>query len=156
MKRYPYSNIDQNLPVSLWRRLAAMAYDTLLLLSVLLFATAIIVIPLGMTTGDGEISNNILYQLYLLILAVGYFLWPWLRGGQTVGMRSWRVRLVGMDGEPVTLIQSSVRLIAALLSWAPLGLGHLWVLIDPAKLAWHDRLSKTRLILVEKESLPIA
>ncbi len=143
-------NIDQNLPLSFWRRLAAMAYDTLLLLSVLLLATAIIVIPLGMTTGEGQIADNLIYRLYLLLLIMGYFIWPWLRGGQTVGMRSWRARLVSMDGERVELKQLLIRFIAALFSWALLGLGFFWILIDPAKLAWHDRLSNTRLILVKK------
>ncbi len=144
-------NIDQNLPLSFWRRLAAMAYDTLLLLSVLLLATAIIVIPLGMVTGEGQIADSLIYRLYLLLLIVGYFIWPWLRGGQTVGMRSWRARLVSMDGEEIGLKQLLIRFIAALLSWAVLGLGFFWVLIDPAKLAWHDRLSNTRLILVDKK-----
>lgn len=128
-----------------------MAYDTLLLLSVLLLATAIIVIPLGMTTGEGQISDNIIYRLYLLLLIIGYFVWPWLRGGQTVGMRSWNVRLVSMDGEQVVLKQVLIRLLAALLSWLAVGLGFFWVLVDPAKLAWHDRLSNTRLILVDKK-----
>ncbi|MCF6281965.1 MAG: RDD family protein [Candidatus Polarisedimenticolaceae bacterium] len=128
-----------------------MAYDTLLLLSVLLLATAIIVIPLGMTTGEGQISDNIIYRLYLLLLIIGYFIWPWLRGGQTVGMRSWNVRLVSMDGERVVLKQVLIRLLAALLSWLAMGLGFFWILVDPAKLAWHDRLSNTRLILVEKK-----
>jgi len=144
-------NIDQNLPLSFWRRLAAMAYDILLLLSVLLLATAIIVIPLGMVTGEGQIADSLIYRLYLLLLIVGYFIWPWLRGGQTVGMRSWRARLVSMDGEEIGLKQLLIRFIAALLSWAVLGLGFFWVLIDPAKLAWHDRLSNTRLILVDKK-----
>ncbi len=144
-------NIDQNLPLSFWRRLAAMAYDTLLLLSVLLLATAIIVIPLGMTTGEGQIADSLIYRLYLLLLIVGYFVWPWLRGGQTVGMRSWRARLVSMDGEKIRLKQLLIRFIAALFSWALLGLGFFWVLIDPAKLAWHDRLSNTRLILVDEK-----
>jgi uncharacterized RDD family membrane protein YckC len=150
MSQY-FTNIDQNLPLSFWRRLAAMVYDTLLLLSVLMIATGIIVIPLGMVTGEGEIADNLLYRLYLMVLIVGYFVWPWLRGGQTVGMRSWRARLVSMDGSAVELKQVLIRFFAALLSWAVMGLGFFWVLIDPAKLAWHDRLSNTRLILVEKK-----
>ncbi len=150
MSQY-FTNIDQNLPLSFWRRLAAMVYDTLLLLSVLMIATGIIVIPLGMVTGEGEIADNMLYRLYLMVLIIGYFVWPWLRGGQTVGMRSWRARLVSMDGGGVELKQVLIRFFAALLSWAVMGLGFFWVLIDPAKLAWHDRLSNTRLILVEKK-----
>jgi uncharacterized RDD family membrane protein YckC len=102
-------------------------------------------------TGEGEIADNLLYRLYLMVLIVGYFVWPWLRGGQTVGMRSWRARLVSMDGSAVELKQVLIRFFAALLSWAVMGLGFFWILIDPAKLAWHDRLSNTRLILVEKK-----
>ena len=65
-------------------------------------------------------------------------------------MRAWRVKLVRNDGSPVRLRDALLRYFAALLSWAPLGLGFLLILVDPQHLAWHDRLSGTRLVMLKK------
>jgi uncharacterized RDD family membrane protein YckC len=89
-------------------------------------------------------------QLYLLLIAFAFFGWFWVHGGQTLGMRAWRLRLVSADGGPVSWKQAAIRFAAALLSWSCLGLGFFWALIDREKRAWHDRLSGTRLILLPK------
>ncbi len=65
-------------------------------------------------------------------------------------MRSWRLRVVREDGSPLKWTDALKRLLYALLSWLPLGLGYLWILVDNDKLAWHDRLSGTRLVLLAK------
>lgn len=65
----------------------------------------------------------------------------WVRGGQTLGLRSWRLRL---DGGPITWMHAFKHFAGAILSWPPLGLGFLWPIFDREKLAWHDRLSGTR------------
>lgn len=65
-------------------------------------------------------------------------------------MRSWRLRVVRNDGAPLNGSDALKRLLCALLSWLPLGLGYLWILVDRDRLAWHDRLSGTRLVLLAK------
>jgi len=92
----------------------------------------------------------ILQGIFLLIV-IGFFTWFWTHGGQTLGMRAWRLKLLSRDGQAVTLRQALVRLAGALLSLLPAGLGLLWVLIDPQRCAWHDRLSDTRLIVLPKK-----
>ena len=74
----------------------------------------------------------------------------WTRGGQTLGMRAWRCRLVAADGEPVGWGQTVARFAAALVSWAALGLGFWWALADPERRTWHDRWSGTRIVLVPR------
>ncbi len=82
-------------------------------------------------------------------MGVGFHLWFWTHGGQTLGMRAWRLRLVSDDGDKVTLRQALVRYAVAILSWLVLGLGFLWILFDGKKRAWHDIASRTRLVLVD-------
>lgn len=136
----------------LFRRLAAIGYDCLLLAAILTTGAAAVVLPLGITLGlrGEEIASSPLFQLYLLGLILGFFCWFWVRGGQTLGMRAWRIRLVRSDGTPVRLGDALLRLAAAALSWAALGLGFLWIWLDRDGLAWHDRLSGTRLVMLEK------
>ena len=92
---------------------------------------------------------NPLLSLYLLTIACLYFTWPWTHGGQTLGMRSWKVCLVAADGGPVAWRQAALRFFVALLSLAALGLGYFWALRDRDGLTWHDRAAATRLERVE-------
>lgn len=136
------------------RRLAAMLYDSLLLLAILALAVALLVIPYGMLLGSPYPHEDRIYrallQGYLLLVAGGFFSFFWVRGGQTLGMRAWRLRVLRDDGEPLGWGDAWVRFGAALLSLAPAGLGFVWVLIDSDRRAWHDRLSRTGLVMVAK------
>ena len=137
---------------SLLRRLAAVVYDSLLLVALLILAATLIVLPLGVTLDiDGaRLAAHPLFRLYLLLVIIGFFCGFWLRGGQTLGMRAWRIMLVRNNGGRVRLQDTLLRLAAAALSWAALGLGYLWSVLDREKLTWHDRLSGTRLVLLKK------
>lgn len=142
------------LPVAgLLRRLGALLYDTLLVLAVLM-AVTLLFLPL---TGGEAITPaqsgalETVYQLVLLVLIVAFFGWFWVNRGQTLGMAAWRLRIERDDGGPLTWTDSLKRLGAACLSWLPGGLGFLWVLLDRDRLAWHDRLSRTRLVVEPKK-----
>jgi len=128
---------------SLARRLGAVLYDSLLLAALLMLVSFVYLPLVGRMLPPGV--NRPLYQLLLLAVSYAYFAGFWVRGGQTLGLRTWKLRLVGRDGGPVTWTRATWRFLAALFSWLCLGLGFLWVLVDPEKLAWHDRLSNTRL-----------
>ena len=65
-------------------------------------------------------------------------------------MRAWRIMAVRNDGSPLTLRDALVRFASSILSWAALGIGFIWSLFDEEKLTWHDRLSGTRLVILEK------
>ena len=56
-------------------------------------------------------------------------------------MRAWRLRIVTVDGKGISWLQALKRFLGAIVSWLPLGLGYLWVLVDPERRAWHDRMS---------------
>lgn len=130
------------------RRLLAICYDSLLLFGVLFIAA----IPLALLPEAVKTARVVRLgmQGYLLAICAGFFVWFWVHGGQTLGMRAWHIRLVADDGSVVSRRQAILRFFAALLSLAGLGLGFLWVLFDRDGLAWHDRLTGTRVIVTPK------
>jgi uncharacterized RDD family membrane protein YckC len=138
--------------VTLLRRLGAMLYDALLLSGLLLLATAVFIIPYDLLAArpypHGELLYRTLLQIYLLAVIAGFFVYFWTHGGQTLGMRTWRLRVIRDDGTPLNSRDALRRLAWATLSLLPAGLG-LWLsLFDRERLAWHDRRSRTRLVMV--------
>lgn len=141
-------------PAGLLRRLGALFYDSMLLLAVLMLATAAF---LPLTGGEAldpraHPALEFVYRAVLALLIVGYYGIFWTRRGQTLGMASWRLRIERDDGATLDWRDTALRLAAAVLSWLPLGLGFLWIAIDPQRRAWHDRLSGTRILLVPKDT----
>ncbi|MGI9229455.1 MAG: RDD family protein [Gammaproteobacteria bacterium] len=126
----------------LGRRLLAILYDSCLLLATLLIATAAL---LPVTGGQAIASGNPLYSLYLLLLSYVYFIWQWHKGGQTLGMRAWRIRLGSETGGQAGWGTLSLRFCYALLSWLLLGGGFWCALADRQHRTLHDRLSGTHL-----------
>lgn len=132
-------------PVALWRRFAAMFYDSLALFGIWFVAAGIVV---GFNHVEAVHDQNPWFRAYLLALAYGYFGLCWHRGGQTLGMKSWHIRVVdAVTNAPLTWRQTVVRFAVGLISWLPAGLGYWWALIGPRQ-TWHDRASASRLIRV--------
>jgi uncharacterized RDD family membrane protein YckC len=151
------SNPDRWASPSLWRRLAAILYDSALVSAILLMAMALVVVPIDLWFGSdnfnaSDLRSNPFYLAYLFCIMVGFHILFWMRGGQTLGMKAWRLRVLRDDGQPLQFTDALLRYFAAILSWSVLGLGFLWVLFDQDGLAWHDRISKTRLVILEKKS----
>jgi uncharacterized RDD family membrane protein YckC len=138
----------------LLRRMGAMVYDALLVIAVLMVGTALFLPFTGGEAISLEVSGPGLYYLYQafrIVLIVGFFGLFWTRRGQTLGMAAWRIRLERDDGRKLTWGDALTRLAAACLSWLPAGLGFLWLLVDRKRLAWHDRLTHTRVIVEPKK-----
>lgn len=129
------------------RRLAAIFYDSLLLGAIWMAATFPV---LAFTHGEAIRSGNLVYTTYLLLIGWLFFSWFWTRGGQTLGMRAWRIRVQTVNGAPLDWRQSTRRYLASVLSWLSLGIGFFWQWIDADQRTWHDRLSGTRLVVLPK------
>ena len=129
-----------------------MFYDSLLLLALLMIVTALFLLTTGGEAIDPRTQPvlEFIYRLVLLLLIVGFFGVSWTRSGQTLGMATWRLRVEREDGRRLTWGDTLRRLGWALVSLLPAGLGFAWVLIDPERRAWHDRLSRTRVVVVPK------
>ncbi|KOR31616.1 hypothetical protein TI05_12450 [Achromatium sp. WMS3] len=141
-------NIPSDTP-SLWRHLAAIGYDWLLVTALLVLAAALIVIPLGLLGIDVDrIRQHTAFRSYLfLVIPMVFFCGFWMYGGQTLGMRTWKIKVVRFDGMPLRFQDALLRFISAILSVAMLGMGFWWCLVDAQHLTWHDRFSATRLVL---------
>ncbi len=135
-----------------FRRCAAITYDILVACAVLIFAAALVVVPLGAIFGIEIGSGNLLYRAYLSAVIFLFFAWFWVHGGQTPGMRAWRVRLIREDGTNIRWRDALVRFLWAIVAWAPLGLGFIWLLVDRNKLTWYDRLSRTRPVMLKRHT----
>lgn len=122
--------------------MAAVLYDFLLLLALLFLATALL---LPINSGQAFTSNQFFYPIYLLTISFLFYGWFWTHGGQTLGLRAWKIKLVADNGQAISWRLAGLRFGAALLSWTACGCGFLWILLDKDKRSWHDRLSKTRL-----------
>lgn len=125
----------------LMRRLASCLYDGLVLIAVLMVAAAVWVAIARAAAPPGDWP----FRIYLLTIAALFFVLFWTRG-ETLGMRAWKLRVEGPDGRPPDWRRALLRFFCAMLSCAALGLGFFWVLVDRDRLAWHDRLSATRLV----------
>ena len=127
----------------LGRRLGALIYDALLAISILFFATAVL---LPFTGGEAISSDNLVYPVYLLLVVFAYFGGSWCRGGQTLGMRAWRLKVVNTDGRRVSMSQALIRF-----ATAAGGLGLLGMLVDGDRKPWQDRLSDTTVVLLPRD-----
>lgn len=130
---------------SLSRRALALTYE-LLLLCALLAAAAL---PFVMITRSADaIVARALLQIYLVAVAATYFVWQWRRGGQTLPMKTWRLRVVTRAGSALTLRQALSRFVFALAGSLLGGGGFAWALVDREGLFLHDRLAGTKIISV--------
>jgi uncharacterized RDD family membrane protein YckC len=139
-------------PAGLLRRLGALVYDGLLLVGLSMVVTALF---LPITGGEAVLARThpwleYIYRAVLLLLIVGFNGIAWTRSGQSLGMAAWRLRVEREDGALLTWTDTLRRLAAAVLSLLPLGLGYVWLLVDPDRRTWHDRLSRTRVIVLPK------
>lgn len=130
-------------PATLRTRLAAMIYELLLVLAVV-FVASFAYIRL---TGDAQTGwKHIVFQLFLLGVVFAYFSLFWLRSGQTLAMKTWRIKLVDRDGALLTLPRAALRFVLALFGLACFGITIVWALFDRDRQFLHDRLANTRLI----------
>ncbi len=152
-------NTNANLPCPLWRRLAALVYDLLIVLAIVMVVGLLCQLATGgrlIETGARAVVP-LWYQLLQGTVVAAYFISSWRRGGQTVGMRPWRIRVSRDDGGTISLPQAVVRVVVAaapmlLLAlepmlglratlWAVLAGWALWfatALFDPRRRALHD------------------
>ncbi|RAH37849.1 RDD family protein [Halomonas sp. SL1] len=149
-----FDRLDDVWPAGLGRRLGAMLYDALLVLALWIVIGAVHVAvsrlllgipPERVGLGAGQVWS---LRVLLAIAACLFFTYFWTRGGMTLGMQAWRLRVQTLDGHAIDRRQSLVRCLVGALGWLPLGLGHLWVLFDGERRSWSDLASGTRLVVL--------
>ena len=135
-------------PSTLLSRFAAMVYE-LLLVTAVVFVASFLIMPV---IGDMHAPwQRHLFQIYILGVLFAYFSAFWLRSGQTLAMKTWRIRLVQQNGDPLNFKQTMLRFVLALMGLMLAGIGFWWAFFDRDKQFLHDRLAGTRLIRVPRK-----
>ncbi|HIE2479397.1 TPA: RDD family protein [Pseudomonas aeruginosa] len=149
-------------PAGLIRRLAAMFYDFLLCVALMMVVALVYqqgilrliygsdhlreLADRGALIGDPLLSTLLVFALF------GFFAKFWTHNGQTLGMQAWGLRVQNRDGSAISLLQALLRFMIAIASWLCLGLGFLWMLWDKDKRTWHDRYSESQVVRLPKNT----
>lgn len=136
---------EEGAPAGFGRRLGSLVYESLLVAAVALAGMLPVALLTESWSPDWKRPFN---QLYLATLVGAYFVWQWLRGGQTLAMKTWRLKLVMRDGTALTPVVAVRRYLLALVGAALGGAGFLWALFDRDRQFLHDRLAGTKIICV--------
>jgi uncharacterized RDD family membrane protein YckC len=144
----------------LWRRLAAMLYDSILLISIWIVLSFLVTAAFGIEESrhveNGTTVLEPLYQtaLFGTVIVSGYlfFGWFWTHSGQTLGMQAWKIKAQNTDGSALNWRQVLLRYLTAPIALAMLGLGYWWMLVDPAQRTWSDWVSNS--IIVKIDNFP--
>jgi uncharacterized RDD family membrane protein YckC len=128
------------------RRLASMLYESLLLIGVLALTFLVPLLMLGI--GTSYTPNGGVLWVYIFFVLGGYFLWYWRRGGQTLAMQTWKLKIVNINGGVISPGQGWLRYTLAWPSVLFFGVGLFWALFDREHQFLHDRLAGTRIVLL--------
>jgi uncharacterized RDD family membrane protein YckC len=107
----------------------------------------------GGSSEDGTGGVMAIIGMVLIVVAiligVAYRPWMWSRGGQTVGYKVMRLRVVrAHDGGPLSGSQAIGRFLGYIVSAFVFYLGFIWILFDEKRQGWHDKLAGTVVIEV--------
>jgi uncharacterized RDD family membrane protein YckC len=123
-------------------RFASLAYEAILLLPVLFIAAYLF---LGLTHDTRTPMLHTLFQLWLLGVSGVYFVYCWRRGGQTLAMKTWRIRVARRDGSALSTRETALRFLLAMGSVSLMGAGFWWGFVDRERQFLHDRLIGSRI-----------
>ena len=127
----------------LGRRLLSLIYEILLVAALLWVASLLFAVVEGQIAAS---HARTVFQLYLAFVVGAYFVWQWTHGGQTLPMKTWRLRLVDADGAPIGAARASARYILAAAGALAVGLGFIWAVADRDRQFLHDRVAGTRIV----------
>lgn len=127
-------------------RLLSLAYEGVLLFGILFVASYLFV---GLARDAQTGMPRLVFQVYVLAVCGAYFVFCWARSGQTLPMKTWRIRLVTEQGKPLAVGRAFQRYLLAVPSVLS-GIGVLWALVDRDRQFLHDRLAKTRIVRVDE------
>lgn len=135
---------DKQPTPGIFRRLAAMSYELLLITALLIFT---LIVPHMLLGAFAHVqAPHLVIKIHLFIVLLVYFVWFWVNGGQTLAMKTWRIRVIDAGGRRLRPAQAMLRYMAAWMSIGLGGIGILWALFDRDRQFLHDRIADTRII----------
>lgn len=133
----------QNSPTSIRRRLVCMLYESLVVFSILLIG---FLLPQIVLSGFNFAPPPRVLWLHVVLLLLVYFVWCWLNGGQTLPMKTWKLRVVSCEDGRLRPLQAVLRYLAAWPSILFFGAGIFWAVFDKDGQFLHDRIAGTRIV----------
>ena len=140
------AGIESDTAPGISRRLASMLYEAILLFAVAFLATWLFQFAAGTLRIEGWRMHML--RLFLLAVFAAYFLWCWLRGGQTLAMRTWRIRLVARKNHGRLTPEAALLRFFCALVLVPSLVGIAWAYVDRDRQFLHDRLAGSLLLPV--------
>jgi uncharacterized RDD family membrane protein YckC len=139
-------------PASLFLRIAAGIYDLfpLVALWMLTAGAALLVAHGDVDVAHPSLEWRLGLRGALFVVTGAYFVISWARGGQTIGVRAWRLRIVDADGNALGWPRAVLRFVVACMSLGALGVGYFWCLFDRRKRGWHDLAARSVLVRLQK------
>ncbi|MGV3743028.1 MAG: RDD family protein [Burkholderiaceae bacterium] len=157
--------MDSFITPSLKRRITSMLYEGILLFGVIFVAALVFAVLMQQRHA---LQFRFTLEVVLFLVIGLYFSWCWTHGGQTLPMKTWRIKLVAKGGQPLGLGQAMFRYVLAWM-WLLPGLAAAWLLdakgwlsialvfanillwalasyLDPNRQFLHDRIAGTRLV----------
>jgi uncharacterized RDD family membrane protein YckC len=125
------------------RRVLAMLYELLIVFAIAFSAGLAFY---GVTSGRLSGNTRFLFQLYLFLVLGAYFIACWSRGGRTLPMQTWKMRVVRHDNLPIGVGRAALRYALAWPSLLLFGVGVFWAFFDRDRQFLHDRLAGTRVV----------
>ena len=131
-----------------FKRIASMFYESVLVFAIL-FVAGIIYRAIF---GDPQNAfQQHLFFAYSWIITGFYFVFCWVKNGQTLAMQTWRIQLLGQNAQPLPIGRAIVRYVVASFSLMFFGLGFVWAIFDREGLYLHDRFTSGHLISLPKQ-----
>lgn len=127
---------------SLRARLAALVYEGILLFAIVFVASWLFI---GLARDAQHGLLHVVFQAYLLSVCGAYFMFCWVSSGQTLPMKTWRMRLVSASGEKISTAAAFRRYLVAVPAMLT-GVGILWALFDRDRQFLQDRVAGTRIV----------
>jgi uncharacterized RDD family membrane protein YckC len=133
-------------PAALGWRLLALMYDLLPMIPLLMITSAVFLWINGGKTVESRPLMAVVEFATMWLLVGAYFVLSWGRGGQTMGMRPWRLRVLAADGKPASWRTLWLRYAVACLT--PV-VGMLWTLVDSERRALYDIAASTAFVRLQ-------
>ena len=128
--------------VSIWRRFGAILYDSFLVLAILIIMS----IPLYSFDLQENESLKIIIQIYYYLITQYFFVWFWVNNQGTLGMKTWKIKIISDSKEPLSYKKAVIRFNVAILSFLFFGLGFLISMFRKDRKCLHDFISRTILV----------
>ncbi|MES2603402.1 MAG: RDD family protein, partial [Pseudomonadota bacterium] len=135
----------------LWRRLAAIMYDSIVLLGIWVFTSFLVLAAFGIENAQVAQGSNVFYRYTVFATMLGtaflFFGWFWTHSGQTIGMQAWKIKVQNADGSAISWLQVAQRYVIAPFALLALALGYLWMLFDAERRTWPDMVSRSIVVM---------